>query len=332
VLVLRPSSPIRAARVAHTATARPAESKAVETKEPFIDEGLPLPESYQVDVVRAMLQNPFRIFVYWEVREESLKAITRYFSPEDAAAFRLVLKLREERGGHESLFDAERKGRYWMSVFPDLDYQFEIGVHSPLHGYITLVRSNVVRTPPGTISPVTADDPEYHVTPSEMSRIMDASGFGADKALDITIAAASEAVGDNVLEKALERLPESVRLLLAAAAGKEAITIEMIERLPDPLRAELMKLLEGSGVDVASAGLMHYLPELLRQSLGDESEWVEDHLHPLHIAPRYFAGGSEQLTRPSEKLRLPTLPQFPGSFQMSDVEYQTSIAAQSSEY
>lgn len=317
MLILRPSSPLGIARPVRAFTLKAIEAKAPSKKsqpsEPFIDEGLPIPEAYPVDLIRALLQDPFRIFIYWKVREESLKALTRYFSEEDAATFRVVLKLIEIRGGHEAFFDVEPSGRYWMTVFPDRDYEFEIGVRSSIHGYVRLVRSNRVRAPRGTVAPTPAVEPEYRVTPQEFSRIMEASGFSAEQSMRLTISATERAEG--LAEQALGSLPESLQAAIPVAAAGEALSPDMIERMPEPLRSELMKLLEGSGGLVASAGLMHYLPEMMRQSIEDESEWIEDRLHPLRIAPRYFAGGSEQVALPSEKVRWPALPQVPGSFQ-----------------
>ncbi len=322
MLVLRPSSPLGTAQTVRAFTLKAIEAKAPSKKsqpsEPFIDEGLPLPEAYPVDIIRALLQDPFRIFIYWKVREESLKALTRYFTEEDAASFRVVLKLVEMRGNNEAFFDVEPNGRYWMTVFPDRDYEFEIGVRSSIHGYVRLVRSNRVRAPRGTVAPAAAVEPEYRVTPQQFSRIMEASGFSAHQSMQLTLAATDRAEG--LAEQALGGLPESVRRAIPLAAGGESLSEDMIERMPEPLRSELMKLFVGSGGLVASAGLMHYLPEMMRQSMEDESESIESSIHPLRIAPRYFAGGSEQVALPSEKVRWPALPQVPGSWlHQSDV-------------
>jgi hypothetical protein len=289
--------------------------KKAQPSEPFIDEGLPLPQSYPVDIIRALLQDPFRIFIYWKVREESLKALTRYFSEEDSATFQVVLKLIELRGDNEAFFDVQSEGRYWMTVFPDRDYEFEIGVRSPVHGYIRLIRSNRVRAPRGTVAPAPAPEPEYRVTPQQFSRIMEASGFAAHQSMRLTMAAAERA--DLLASQAINHLPASVREAIPLAAAGEDLSRDMIEQMPEPLRSELMKLYEGSGGMTASAGLMHYLPEMMRQFAEDESEWIEGGLHPLHIAPRYFAGASEQSARPSEKMRWPALRQVPGSWPQS---------------
>jgi hypothetical protein len=277
--------------------------------EPFIDLGLPVPDSYETDIMRAMVQDPFRVFIYWEVREENLQALTSLFSPEEVATFTTVLKLREMNGGQEAFFNVGRRGRYWMMVFPDRRYQFEIGVRSPLHGYISLISSNAVHTPRGTISPVTADEAEYKLEPVEFFEIMEKSGFGPEQSLDITVAAMpGTELNDEILASTLDKLSDEVRaaILLASTGGK--LSAEMIAALPETLRELLMKLLVESSGELASAGLMHYLPELLRETIEDEREWVTDHAHPLQITPRFFIGASESAQWPENELRWPTLP------------------------
>lgn len=328
MFILRPSSPIRPIRTMPRApepAAAPEEAKVLPaqepTGEPYIDEGLPVPDSYDVDIIRAMLQDPFRIFIYWEVREESLKALTTYFSEEDAAGFKTALKLVEIEGGNEAFFDVGRHGRYWMMVFPDREYEFEIGVRSVTHGYIPLVRSNRVRTPRGTVSPESAREFEYRLTPPEFLNVLEATGFAAEASLDLTVRAMpGEAVEGDQFSEALFRLPEELReAVMIAGAGKE-LTPEIIESLPDPLRGELQKLLNGSDGRVASVGLIHYLPEILREVIEDERELIGDHVHPIHVAPRFFVGGTENVAWPDTEIRVPGLPQrrVPGSwFQVS---------------
>src|SRR5262249_16362304 len=156
---------------------------------PFVDQGLNIPEAYDVDIIRALLQDPFRVFIYWEVREATIQALTHYFSEEDVAAFRTTLKLFDVGGRHQAFFDVGRRGRYWMMVFPDRQYEFELGLRSQKHGYIAMVRSNRVQTPRGTISPITSTDVEYEMTDSQFVEVLDASGFGAQQTLDLTVSA-----------------------------------------------------------------------------------------------------------------------------------------------
>jgi hypothetical protein len=324
LFVLRPSSPFKTAQIAKTpetafATAEltstdlassEAESQAVSVDaEPFMDLGLPVPDSYETDIMRAMVQDPFRVFIYWEVREANLKALTGLFSEAEVKTFQTVLKLRDRKGSQEAYFNVGRSGRYWMTVFPDREYQFEIGVRSVLHGYICLISSNIVQTPRGTISPVTADEAEYRLEPVEFFEIMEKSGFGPEQSLNLTVAAMpGTELEEDALASTLDKLSDEVRaaILLAGQGGK--LTKEMIEELPESLRDLLMKLLVESSGELASAGLMHYLPEILREAIEDESEWVSDHAHPLRLTPRFFVGASESAQWPESELHWPTLP------------------------
>ena len=309
--MLRSSSATLAFQPARAAQgkAKPVSVDAPAADQPFIDVGLPVPETYNVDIVRALIQDPFRVFIYWEVRQESLNGLTRFFSADEAARFQVTLKLIEIEGGNEAFFEVGLRGRYWMMVFPDREYEFEIGVRSPEHGYITLIKSNRVRTPRGTVSPQPAADPEYHLSPPQFLDVLEASGFSTAQALDITITALPGASSDaDVMTEALLKLPESLRAALTAAAGGEALNEEMIDALPDWLRSELLQLLDGGGGKLASTALAHYLPELLREALEDDRELLGDRVHPLHVTPRFFVGASETVAWPGGEFKLPPFP------------------------
>lgn len=320
MFVLRPSSSFGAAPVKPIEPDKPAAQVALveePTDQPYIDEGLPVPESYGVDIIRALLQDPFRLFIYWEVRPESLKGLTKIFSEAEAAEFRPTLKLRDMDNSQEAFFEVGARGRYWMMVFPDRTYEFEMGVRSPKHGYISLVRSNQLRTPRGTVSPVVAPEPEYQMTPPQFINVLQASGFAPEQAMDITVAPMPGSTADGAqIADLLVKLPESVRnALLVTAIGGE-LTFDMVDALPEPFRGELLKLYFASDGQLASVGLAHYLPEVLREAIEDERELIGDHVHPLHVTPRFFAGASESLPPSGNDFHLPRLPQFrlPGSW------------------
>ncbi|MFY9557339.1 MAG: DUF4912 domain-containing protein [Blastocatellia bacterium] len=176
----------------------------------FVDTGLPLPEIYDLDIIRAMVQDPFRIFVYWDIREQSLETLKKYFSTEDAATFQTTLKLMDVDSGAETLFEVKSKSSYWLMVLPGRTYELDIGVRSPQHGYISLMRSNRVRTPSGTISHSTTDETEYRNSAPEFHRVLAASGF-ADHAINLTRAPATAAK--------VERPRESAKLLEPPPSG-----------------------------------------------------------------------------------------------------------------
>ncbi|MEW6130119.1 MAG: DUF4912 domain-containing protein [Acidobacteriota bacterium] len=330
MFVLRPSSPFKTSPILKPAISEPPLSTALPVPdaqaqpsvdaEPYIDLGLPIPETYGTDIIRAMIQDPFRVFIYWEVREAHLEALTRLFAPAEVATFKTVLKLRDMNGGQEAFFNVKNRGRYWMMVFPDRAYQFEIGVHSPIHGYISLIASNTVQTPRGTISPLTADEAEYRLEPVEFIEVLEKSGFGAEQSLDITVAAMPGIeVSEDAMAETLDKLSDDIReaILFVLAGGK--LTADMISAFPENIRDLLMQLMRESGSDIASVGLMHFLPELLREAIEDEREWVTDHTHPVHLAPRFFVGASDMMQLPVSELHFPKLPLRRIS---SDAKYQ----------
>jgi hypothetical protein len=150
----------------------------------FIDQGPPVPESYDIDIIRAMVQDPFHLFVYWEISEQSIKTLNQYFSAAAEAAFQITLKLIEIDGPEQASFDVDRQGSHWMIVLPDREYEFEMGVRSSVRGYISLMRSNRVRTPNGTISPVAPNEAEYRSSPQEFTEVLEASGFAGNRLAD----------------------------------------------------------------------------------------------------------------------------------------------------
>jgi hypothetical protein len=310
VFALRPSSLFTLVEPRHQAVA-PLEVSELESQqgEPFIDQGLDIPEAYEVDIIRALLQDPFRIFIYWEVREASLKSLTHFFTPEDVSSFRTTLKLFELGGRHHAYFDVGRRGRYWMMVFPDREYEFELGVNSPKHGYIALVRSNRVRTPRGTVSHMTAEEADYRMTGPQFVEVLDASGFGTRQTLDLTVSAMPGANGAvDPLESLLARLPESVRRAVLLAARGGVLTRQLIELLPEPLRSSLLVFMPADDGRLATAALMHYLPEVLREVTEDERELISANVHPVHFAPRFFTSGSENVMWPGGEFHLPGRP------------------------
>jgi hypothetical protein len=154
--------------------------------QPFIDHGPPVPERYDIDIIRAMVQDPFRVFVYWEISEQSIKTLAHYFSAEQEEAFQITLKLIEIDRPEETSFDVDTQGSYWMMARPDREYEFEMGVRSSRRGYIPLMRSNRVHTPNETISRVAPNEAEYRLSPQQFAEVLEASGFAGNHALQFS--------------------------------------------------------------------------------------------------------------------------------------------------
>jgi hypothetical protein len=145
----------------------------------FVDSGLPIPEAYDLDIIRAMVQDPYRVFVYWDIRQQSIDGITYFASSDDPPDFQTTLKLIDISDGSESFINVERQGSHWINVSPGREYEFEIGVHTTEHGYRSLMRSNRVHAPNTEVSSLMADRADYRVDPEEFAEVLEASGFSA---------------------------------------------------------------------------------------------------------------------------------------------------------
>ncbi len=107
----------------------------------------------------AMVQHPTCLFAYWEIEEADLAAVERALN---ARRESLSLALRVYRlgdGGPEGVSYVTMPvdlsmGRYYVNdVEPGGLYWLEVGVQTEGQGFLRLLRSNIVETPPAAVSP-----------------------------------------------------------------------------------------------------------------------------------------------------------------------------------
>lgn len=284
----------------------PGEQTVEGEPEPFIDRGMKIPESYGIDVVRALVQDPFHMMVYWELRPESLRALDGLFPNGDSGGFTPVMRLTELDGEGEAYVVIPTSGKYWFEVSPDRRYRVDIGARSFDYGFVPIARSNVVTTPRGTVATTVDDDPRYRVETPRFVRLLQKTGFASDRVLfDVARADAERAGGAPAaiagepppyLVDAFAKLPENVRSAAAAAARGETIPLDLIDSLPEHLRRILAMLRARGEAEILTAAFMHLLPQLLRQIL--EGGLIEEGAHPIHLPPSFSLGGSEVIQRP----------------------------------
>lgn len=213
----------------------------------------PLPDEYETDAIAALIQDPFRMFVYWEARPETVLLVEELFSPEEAATFRPVLRITERETEKETYYPVSYQGSEWFSVFPDRTYLVEFGVHSPQFGFIRLMAAPEKKTPRGTIAPEMPPQPEYRISETRFRRTLEVSGFQSNGA-------------------ALPREP--LKSWLAPTVAEAVFTAgdglpleeEHIRQLPDSVRGVVAELFERDGGELAALALLHYLPALLRDT------------------------------------------------------------------
>lgn len=213
----------------------------------------PLPDEYETDAIAALVQDPFRMFVYWEARPETVRSVESLFSPEEAATFRPVLRVTERETETETYYPAPYRGSEWFSVFPDRTYLVEFGVHSPQFGFIRLMSAPEKRTPRGTVAPETPPQPEYRISQTRFRRTLEVSGFRPNG-------------GALPRERLQEWFAPSVAEAVFAAGDGLPLAAEQVGRLPDSVRDVVGGLFERDGGDVAAMALLHYLPALLRDT------------------------------------------------------------------
>jgi hypothetical protein len=255
------------------------------SEEIYIDQGLPIPEAYEADTIRALVQDPFHLWVYWEVRERTFTRLQKIFPEQIAATFYPALKITELKLGHTTFIGIDRRGSYWLSVFPDRRYRIEVGLRSHERGYIRLLEADEIGTPRGTVSMELADDPEYQISNRDFAELLRVSGFASFTGM----------LGP---ERILRHLPPDVSDIIATAARGDELTDEQIANLPPRIRALILQMRARGAEGLTSLALLHLLPEYLRESLHREDATVVDPIHPQHLAPRFMVGASESLQQP----------------------------------
>jgi len=276
------------------------------------DLGSSIPDSYDIDFLRVLVQDPFSLYIYWELRQPTVDALTKVFPKEEIPEFQIVLRLVEISENHESFFNVGRIGSYWMSVFAGKKYRFEIGVRSPRRGYIKLIGSNEADTPRGTIAPETDRVPRFRLDRANFINILEASGFHGSEALVTDVEEGQPQPG---LHQALTQLPPNIQTTIRHAATGSAITEDEIDELPIALREALGRIRSESGGKFASMALVHYLPELLRWLSVRRKEPDEGFLTPIPSAPRFMLGSSDMKPAPAlpfDRLSSVNRPSSPG--------------------
>lgn len=289
--------------------------------EPIVDTGLPIPSHYDFDMMRALVQDPFRLFVYWQLKDNPFDRLARIF-PKAAGDFHTVLKLIDETNNIAVFFQAAFTREYWFQVFPDRTYRVELGVRSPQQGYIRLLSSQSVRMPRGGPSDQIAEEPTYRIAADAYLQVLRESHLVPERAFTLEgllpVHGAAPAAARNEMWEALP--PSFRRLMLAIAdiqAGREYD--RWWERLS---REELSSLVQeflgivremGDG-EVGYMLLLRYLPELLRRSIQSEREGVRveeiqiDKPIALYIAEKLGQTGSSEQNVPGGPEEQPSQP------------------------
>jgi len=305
-------------------TALPDPLEAIEetAAEPIVDTGLPLPAHYDFDMMHALVQDPFRLFVYWQLKDSPFNRLRKMFPASEVSTFHTVLKLIDETTNIAVFFNAAYAREYWFSVFPDRSYHVELGVRSPRYGFIKLLSSQTVRTPRGGPSHQAAPEEEYTIAADDYLDVLRDSHMVPERAFDLfgTVDGLLPDAGNVPAEArnaVWESLPPSFRRTTRAIAdiqtGRDYD--HWWERLNREdltgLVREFIKIVDEMGDgELGYMLLLRYLPELLRRAITDEAaingqpqtglvELQVDKPITLYLAERLGQAASEMNQRSS---------------------------------
>lgn len=272
--------------------------------EPLVDTGLPIPSGYEIDLMRAIVQDPFHLFVHWQLRKNPFERLHRIFPPEILSTFRTVLKLIDETNRIAVFFDAGFAREYWFNVFPARTYRVELGLRSPHSGYIKLLSSQSVAIPRGGPSDQTSEELEYSVTADEYLRILRESHLVPERGLKSESWFITEG---NHGGSGVEVLPGAFREILRTIADiQEGRDYDHLwerlnrEELADVVRDFLQNMSRLGDGELGYLLLLRYLPELLRRVVASEGEIQIDEPISLFMARRIGNAGSVRDSIPED--------------------------------
>ncbi len=243
--------------------------------EPIVDTGLPIPAHYDFDMMQAMCQDPFRLFVYWHLKENPFDRLRKIFPEGAVGNFHTVLKLIDETNNISVFFDAAYAREYWFSVFPDRRYRVELGLHSAIHGYVKLLSSQSTQTPRGGPSDQVAPEEEYFIAADDYLRVLRDSHLVTERAFTIEdLLPGADGAPAGARNAVWESLPASFRRLIYVIADIQ--TGREFERWWERLSQEELAVVVREFLEtIAKMGdgelgymlLLRYLPELLRRAI-----------------------------------------------------------------
>ncbi|MEP7336605.1 MAG: DUF4912 domain-containing protein [Acidobacteriota bacterium] len=251
--------------------------------EPIVDTGLPIPAHYDFDMMRAMVQDPFRLFVYWQLKDSPFDRLNRMFPASEVSSFQTVLKLIDETTNIAVFFNAAYAREYWFSVFPDRSYRVELGVRSPRYGFIKLLSSQTARTPRGGPSDQAAPEEEYKIAADDYLEVLRESHMVPDRAHNLFgtidgLLPGTDAAPAGARNAVWESLPASFRRLMHVIADMQAgreydrwwerLKQEDLTGMVQEFLATISRMGDG---ELGYMLLLRYLPELLRRAITDEA-------------------------------------------------------------
>lgn len=151
----------------------PTEVITAEKKETF-EEVFEVPFSYNQTLVVLMVRDPYWLYSYWDFDGKAVNELSQVFGGWERVPLCLrVYNLSADGEKRSNYFDIslnhQVKNWYINVNQPNCDFQVDLGYFTPSGHFQTLARSNIVTTPPDTISDVV--DEEWMVVEEDYRRL-----------------------------------------------------------------------------------------------------------------------------------------------------------------
>jgi hypothetical protein len=198
--------------------------------EVFIDFGEPLPSRYGADRLHLMVQDPFRVFAYWEITEPSIQETLRRFPAADRAGFQVLLKWIDVCSQTARFLDPGVTSNWWFPTLPEMHYQLELGLYSEDYGWVRLLASQEVDTPRITLGPPSDETKESPQSRSLLEVLVRSTGINPEP----------ETVESLPFEQPRQPVSEWVPTQLAPEPDSTAAS--PLERIPQPHEREVFGL------------------------------------------------------------------------------------------
>jgi len=119
---------------------------------PFVDRGAPVPLHYDQDRITVLVRDPNGLHVYWELEGPRRSQLVPVRGDRALSRVSWILRLHADGESPQDIPVVGETCNWYLSVAENTSYVVEIGVIPHGGEFISLARSNRVRTPPMGLS------------------------------------------------------------------------------------------------------------------------------------------------------------------------------------
>jgi len=152
----------------------------------YVERGPDLPNQYGAGCLVAMVRDPHWVFLYWDLSGGVCDQIAKQYGAEIFHRASWVLRIYPAGGEPRDVAVVPEARNWYVSLADGVTYVFELGLNSPEHGFIRILRSNEVATPRYGISEVV--DEEWRTLEEDYLKMLEMAGLLGGPSSQITSA------------------------------------------------------------------------------------------------------------------------------------------------